>query len=580
MAVGSVATRSRTARRSWTQSAIGSWVTTTDHKKIGIMYIYTAFFFFLFGGVLALLIRTQLATANSGFLTPEQYDQVFTMHATIMIFLFMMPIWTGFGNYLVPLMIGARDMAFPRINALGYWLFLVGGIVMSLSFVVGSAPNAGWFSYAPLTEATPTCLTQAVTTAQQAAQQAAQAAAAGGQGCFSPGQNPDFWIVGLNILGIASLTGAINFVVTILRMRAPGMTINRMPLFTWMTMVTSFLLIFALPSLTVASFLLLFDRHLGTHFYQASLGGDPLLWQHLFWSFGHPEVYILILPAFGMVSEILPVFSGKPIFGYTFVAWSGVAIGFLSFTVWAHHMFAVGLPPLAQAFFASSTTLIAIPTAVKIFNWVATVYGGKVRFKAPMLFALGFVSMFLIGGLNGAALAVVPFDYQVTDTYFVVSHIHYVLFGGSVMALMGGIFYWFPKMFGRILNERLGQLQFWLFMIGLNAAFFPMHILGLLGMPRRQYTYPAGFGWEGLNLLSTIGAFTIGVGVIVFLVNFFWTMAKKRTATNDPWDAFTLEWATTSPPPVENFVTIPVVRGRRPYYDMKHPDSPDWKSEH
>ncbi|HZC04121.1 MAG TPA: cytochrome c oxidase subunit I [Ktedonobacterales bacterium] len=544
------------------------------------MYIYTAFFFFLFGGVLALLIRTQLATANSGFLTPEQYDQVFTMHATIMIFLFMMPIWTGFGNYLVPLMIGARDMAFPRINALGYWLFLVGGIVMSLSFVVGSAPNAGWFSYAPLTEATPTCLTQAVTTAQQAAQQAAQAAAAGGQGCFSPGQNPDFWIVGLNILGIASLTGAINFVVTILRMRAPGMTINRMPLFTWMTMVTSFLLIFALPSLTVASFLLLFDRHLGTHFYQASLGGDPLLWQHLFWSFGHPEVYILILPAFGMVSEILPVFSGKPIFGYTFVAWSGVAIGFLSFTVWAHHMFAVGLPPLAQAFFASSTTLIAIPTAVKIFNWVATVYGGKVRFKAPMLFALGFVSMFLIGGLNGAALAVVPFDYQVTDTYFVVSHIHYVLFGGSVMALMGGIFYWFPKMFGRILNERLGQLQFWLFMIGLNAAFFPMHILGLLGMPRRQYTYPAGFGWEGLNLLSTIGAFTIGVGVIVFLVNFFWTMAKKRTATNDPWDAFTLEWATTSPPPVENFVTIPVVRGRRPYYDMKHPDSPDWKSEH
>jgi cytochrome c oxidase subunit I len=579
MAVGSVATRSRTARRSWTQSAIGSWVTTTDHKKIGVMYIYTAFFFFLFGGVLALLIRTQLATANNAFLSPEAYDQVFTMHATIMIFLFMMPIWTGFGNYLVPLMIGARDMAFPRLNALGYWLFLVGGIILSLSFVFNSAPNAGWFSYAPLTEATPTCLT-ALGTAQQAAQAAASAAAAGGQGCFSPGSNPDFWIVGLNILGIASLTGAINFVVTILCMRAPGMTINRMPLFTWMTMVTSFLLIFALPSLTVASFLLLFDRHLGTHFYQASAGGDPLLWQHLFWSFGHPEVYILILPAFGMISEILPVFSGKPIFGYTFVAWSGVAIGFLSFTVWAHHMFAVGLPPLAQAFFASSTTLIAIPTAVKIFNWVATVYGGKVRFTASMLFALGFVSMFLIGGLNGVALAVVPFDYQVTDTYFVVSHIHYVLFGGSVMALMAGIYYWFPKMSGRLLNERLGQLQFWLFMIGLNAAFFPMHILGLLGMPRRQYTYPTGFGWEGLNLLSTIGAFTIALGVLVFLINFFWTMTKQRTAGGDPWHAFTLEWATSSPPPVENFVTVPVVRSRRPNYDLTHPDAPDWKMEH
>ena len=580
MAVGSVATRSRSARRPWTQSAIGSWVTTTDHKKIGVMYIYTAFFFFLFAGVLALLIRTQLAVPNNTFLSPEAYDQVFTMHATIMIFLFMMPIWTGFGNYLVPLMVGARDMAFPRINALGYWLFLIGGIVLSSSFIFNSAPNAGWFSYAPLTEATPTCLTQAMGTVQQQTAAAALAAANGGQGCFSPGSNPDFWIVGLSILGIASVTGAINFVVTILRMRAPGMTINRMPLFTWMTMVTSFLLIFAMPSLTVASFLLLFDRHLGTHFYQASAGGDPLLWQHLFWSFGHPEVYILILPAFGIASEVLPVFSGKPIFGYTFVAWSGVAIGFLSFTVWAHHMFAVGLPPLAQAFFASSTTLIAIPTAVKIFNWVATVYGGKVRFNTPMLFGLGFVSMFLIGGLNGAALAVVPFDYQVTDTYFVVSHIHYVLFGGSVMALMAGIYYWMPKMSGRILNERLGQLQFWLWMIGLNAAFFPMHILGLLGMPRRQFTYPANMGWDELNLLSTIGAFTIALGVIVFLVNFFWTMSKKRTASNDPWDAFTLEWATTSPPPVENFVTVPVVRSRRPVYDLKHPENPDWKSEH
>ncbi len=582
MAVGSVATQGRTTQRTWAQTPIGSWVTTTDHKKIGVMYIYTAFFFFLFGGVEALLVRSQLAVPDNTLLTPEQYDQVFTMHATIMIFLFLMPIWTGFGNYLAPLMIGARDMAFPRLNMLGYWLFLAGGIVLTLSFAFNAAPNAGWFSYAPLTEATPSCLTQniAALSPQAQAAYAATQAASGAQGCFSPGQNPDFWIIGINLLGIASLTGAINFVVTILRMRAPGMTINRMPLFVWMIMVTSFLLIFALPSLTVASFLLLFDRHLGTHFFQASAGGDPLLWQHLFWSFGHPEVYILILPAFGMISEILPVFSGKPIFGYTFIAWSGVAIGFLSFTVWAHHMFAVGLPPLAQAFFASTTTLIAIPTAVKIFNWVATVHGGRIRFTASMLFALGFIAMFLIGGLNGAALAVVPFDYQVTDTYFVVSHIHYVLFGGSVMALFAGIFYWFPKFSGRKLNEGLGQWQFWLFLIGLNLAFFPMHILGLLGMPRRQYTYPPNMGWDTLNLISTIGAFVIALGVLVFLVNFFISMRKPRTMTDDPWDAYTLEWATSSPPPVENFKTIPVVRSRRPLYDMKHPDNPDWRREH
>ncbi len=582
MAVGSVATQGRTVQQSWTRTGIGSWVTTTDHKKIGVMYIYTAFFFFLFGGVEALLVRTQLAVPNNHFLTPEQYDQVFTMHATIMIFLFVMPIWTGFGNYLVPLMIGARDMAFPRLNALGYWLFLAGGIVLSASFLFNAAPNAGWFSYAPLTEATPGCLTQQIAAqgAQAAAANAATSAAQGLQGCFSPGQNPDFWIVGINLLGIASLTGAINFVVTILRMRAPGMTINRMPLFTWMMMVTSFLLIFALPSLTVASALLLFDRHLGTHFYQASAGGDPLLWQHLFWSFGHPEVYILILPAFGIISEVLPVFSGKPIFGYTFIAWSGVAIGFLSFTVWAHHMFAVGLPPIAQAFFASSTTLIAIPTAVKIFNWVATTYYGRIRFNVAMLFGLGFVAMFLIGGLNGAALAVVPFDYQVTDTYFVVAHIHYVLFGGSVMALFAGMYYWFPKFSGRMLNEGLGQAQFWLYLIGLNLAFFPMHILGLLGMPRRQFTYPSGLGWDTLNLISTIGAFTLAFGTLLFIINFFWTMTKPRTASDDPWDAFTLEWATTSPPPPENFKTVPVVRSRRPLYDKKHPEDPDWRHEH
>jgi cytochrome c oxidase subunit 1 len=579
MAIGSVATRGRAVPRSWKETALGSWLTTVDHKRIGIMYIYAAFFFFLVGGLEALAVRTQLAVPNNTFMSPEEYDQVFTMHATTMIFLFVMPVWTGFGNYLVPLMVGARDMAFPRINQLGLWLFLAGGIVLSISFILGAAPNAGWFSYAPLTEAVNGCAANATQTAQGLAQNAASLTASGTP-CFSPGANIDFWIIGINLLGIASITSGINFIVTILRMRAPGLTINRMPLFSWMIMIMSFLLVFAMPSLTVASFFLLFDRHIGTHFYQAGFGGDPLLWQHLFWSFGHPEVYILILPAFGMVSEILPVFSGKPIFGYTFVAWSGVAIGFLSFTVWAHHMFAVGLPPIAQAFFASSTTLIAIPTAVKIFNWVATVYGGRLRFTTAMLFALGFIAMFLIGGLNGAALAVVPFDYQVTDSYFVVSHIHYVLFGGSVMALFGGTFYWFPKMSGRMLDERLGKIQFWLFMIGLNLAFFPMHILGLLGMPRRQYTYPAGLGWDGLNLASTIGAFILALGVLVFLFNFWISIRQPATAPNDPWDAFTLEWATSSPPPVYNFATIPVVRSRRPMWDMKHPEDPDWRREH
>ncbi len=581
MAVGSIATRGRTARRRWSETAIGSWVTTTDHKKLGIMYLYTGFISFLFGGVEASLIRWQLSQPNNKLLSPEAYNQVFTMHGTTMIFLFVMPTMAGFGNYLVPLMIGARDMAFPRINALGFWMLFFGALALTSSFLFGSAPNAGWFSYAPLTEATPGCLAQhvAAQTFQAQAQAAASAAGLGNQGCFAPGPNMDFWIIGINLLGISSLVGSLNFIVTILRMRAPGMSINRMPLFVWMTMVTSFLLVFALPSLTVASFFLLFDRHLGTHFYQSGFGGDPLLWQHLFWSFGHPEVYVLILPAFGMISEILPVFSGKPIFGYTFVAWSGVAIGFLSFTVWAHHMFAVGLPTVAQAFFASSTTLIAIPTAVKIFNWVATTWGGKLRFHAPMLYATGFVAMFLIGGLNGAALGVVPFDYQITDTYFVVAHIHYVLFGGAALGIFAGLFYWFPKMSGRRLDETLGKIQFWLFIIGLNLAFFPMHILGLLGMPRRQYTYPSDLGWNELNLVASLGVIFLIVGVLVFLFNFVKTLMKPANEVSDPWDAFTLEWATTSPPPVENFATIPVVRSRRPLWDTKHPDRADWRSE-
>src|SRR5947209_5388589 len=485
-------------RKRFSETYFGEWVMTTDHKKLGIMYIVTAFFFFLVGGTEALLVRTQLAVPNGHVLNPETYNEVFTMHGTTMIFLFVMPMLTGFGNYVVPLMIGARDMAFPRLNAFGYWVVLFGGLFLSSSFLFGAPPNAGWFSYAPLTET---------------------AAGCGNGYVCTPGLNMDFWALGILMLGISSIAGSLNFVVTILKLRAPGMTINRMPLFVWMTLVTSFLLLFAIPSVTAAALLLLLDRHLGTHFFQAGVGGDPLLWQHLFWSFGHPEVYILILPAFGMISEILPVFSRKPLFGYTFVAWSGVAIGFLSFTVWAHHMFAVGLPPVAQAFFATSTTLIAIPTAVKIFNWVATIYGGKLNLATPMLFALGFVAMFLIGGLNGVALAVVPFDYQATDTYFVVSHLHYVLFGGTVFGIFAALYYWFPKMTGKILSNRLGQWQFWLMLIGVNLTFFPMHILGLLGMPRRIYTYPGNLGWNELNLMATVGAFIIAAAILVFVWN-------------------------------------------------------------
>ncbi len=549
---------SLTRRKSFSETYIGEWIMTIDHKKLGIMYMVTAFFFFLVGGTEALLVRTQLAVPNGQVLSAEIYNQVFTMHGTTMIFLFVMPMLTGFGNYVVPLMIGARDMAFPRLNAFGYWVVLFGGLFLSISFLFGQAPNAGWFNYAPLNELTTSCGSTAVSCTQ--------------------GLNTDFWALGILMLGVSSIAGSLNFVVTILKLRAPGMTINRMPLFTWMTLITAFLLLFSLPSVTAASIMLLLDRHIGTHFFQAGAGGDPLLWQHLFWSFGHPEVYILILPAFGMISEILPVFSRKPIFGYTFIAWSGVAIGFLSFTVWAHHMFAVGLPLVAQAFFATSTTLIAIPTAVKIFNWIATIYGGKVRFTASMMFAIGFIAMFLIGGLNGAALAVVPFDYQVTDTYFVISHLHYVLFGGTVFAVFAGIFYWFPKMSGRLLNERLGQVQFWLMLIGVNLAFFPMHILGLLGMPRRVYTYAANLGWNDLNLISTIGAFIIGTSIMVFLWNFIVTLRSGEKAGDDPWDAYTLEWDTSSPPKPYNFEVIPSVRSRRPFYDKKNPEIADWKT--
>ncbi len=522
------------------ESHLLRWLTSTNHKQIGIAYLTTAFIFFLVGGLEALLIRLQLGEPNNTLLSPDLYNQIFTMHGTTMIFLFAMPILAGFGNYLVPLMIGARDMAFPRLNALSYWFFLFGGLLLYSSFLLGGAPNAGWFAYAPLTSSQ-----------------------------FSPTHGMDFWALGIVLTGLGSTAGAINFIVTILNMRAPGMSLLKMPLFVWQMLVTVFLILFAIPSLTVDAILLFLERNAGSPFYLASQGGDPLLWQHLFWFFGHPEVYILILPAFGVISEVIPVFARKPICGYGAIVYSGIAIGFLGFTVWAHHMFAVGLSPLVDAVFALDSMIIAVPTSIKIFNWIATLWGGKINVKAPLLFAVGFIAMFIIGGLSGVSLAVVPVDFQVEDTYYVVAHLHYVLFGGTVFAIFAGLYYWFPKITGHLLDDRLGKWQFWLMFVGFNLTFFPMHILGLLGLPRRIYTYDTGLGWDAWNLLETIGAFIIALSILIFLWNFITRLRHGAVAGNDPWDAQTLEWTTSSPPPAYNFATIPVVNSRRPLWDQK-----------
>ncbi len=530
------------------ETGLIKWLTTTNHKGIGILYVVTAFFFFLVGGLEAMLIRAQLAAPNNVLVSAEVYNQIFTMHGTTMIFLFAMPILVGFGNYAVPLMIGARDMAFPRLNALSYWLFLFGGLLLYSSFVLGGAPNAGWFAYAPLT------ISQ-----------------------YSPTHGMDFWVLGIVMTGIGSTVGAINFIATILNLRAPGMTFFKMPLFVWQMLVTMFLILFAMPTLTVDGILLFLERNFGAPFYQASQGGDPLLWQHLFWFFGHPEVYILILPAFGIVSEVFPVFSRKPIFGYGAIVFSGIAIGFLGFTVWAHHMFTVGLSPLADAVFSLDSMIIAVPTSIKIFNWIATMWGGKLNMKSPLLYAIGFVAMFIIGGLSGISVAVVPIDFQVTDTYYVVAHLHYVLFGGTVFAIFAGIFYWFPKITGRLLDDRLGKWQFWIMLVGFNLTFFPMHILGLIGMPRRVYTYGSGLGWDVWNLIETVGAFILMVAVLIFLWNFFASLLRGEAAGGDPWDGQTLEWTTTSPPPSYNFAVIPTVHSRRPAWDLKRSGSSNGK---
>ena len=522
------------------KTGLWSWVTTVDHKRIGILYGATAFFFFLLGGVEALLLRIQLGSPESTFLSPDTYNQLFTMHGTTMIFLAIMPLSAMFFNYLIPLQIGARDVAFPRLNAFSYWVFLLGGLFLNSSFLFGAAPDQGWFGYANLTSKQ-----------------------------YSPGLNVDFWMLGLQILGIASLAAAVNFFVTVLNMRAPGMTLMRMPMFVWMSFITQVLLLLAFPVITVALILLMYDRFFGSNFFVPSGGGDPLLWQHLFWIFGHPEVYILILPAFGIVSEVLPVFSRKPLFGYAAMVFSGVFIAFLGFGVWSHHMFSTGMGPLADTFFALTTMLIAIPTGVKIFNWIGTMWGGSLQYRTPMLFAIGFIAMFIIGGLSGVMHSSPPADLQQTDTYFVVAHFHYVLFGGSIFGLTAGAYYWWPKMFGRLLDERLGKLHFWLMLIGFNLTFFPMHFVGLHGMPRRVYTYPEGLGFDLMNQIETAGSFVLTVAFLVFLYNIFKTSRQPRNAPADPWNGATLEWSIPSPPPEFNFAEIPTVHGRDALWEMK-----------
>ncbi|MGO9835043.1 MAG: cytochrome c oxidase subunit I [Polyangiaceae bacterium] len=524
------------------ERGLNAWMTTVDHKRVGLLYLVTALFFFGVGGIEALALRLQLARPNSALVSAEVFSQLFTMHGTTMIFLVVMPTLVGFGNYFVPLMIGARDMAFPRLNAMSYWLFPCGAFLLHFSVMAGGAPSAGWFGYAPLSE-TP----------------------------FSSTQGTDYWIVALLVLGVGSVATAINFIATILTLRAPGMSLGRVPLFVWMTLVTSVLVVLALPVLNAALVLLLVDRQLEAHVFLASGGGNTLLWQHFFWTFGHPEVYILALPAFGMISEIIPVFSRKPIFGYGFVAASTVAIAVLSFGVWAHHMFAAGLGHTADVFFAAGSMLIAVPTGVKIFNWIATMWGGSIRFTTAMLFATAFLVEFVIGGLSGVTFAAAPIDWQMTDTYYVVAHFHYVIFGGTAFAVMGATYYWFPKMTGRLLSEPLGRWHFWLMVVGFNLTFFVQHFLGILGMPRRVFTYPDLPYWAPLNLLSTVGAVVMGIASLVFVVNLALSLRRGEPAGDNPWHAWTLEWATTSPPPHDNFSEVPPIRGRRPLWDLAHP---------
>ncbi len=517
-----------------------SWLGTTDHKKIGIMYLVSTFVFFLIGGVQALVMRLQLAQADNTLVDPQTYNGLVSMHGTTMIFLFVVPVFAGFANYLVPLMLGARDMAFPRLNALSFWLLLFGGIAFYVS-VFFQPPTAGWTSYTPLSD-----------------------------DAYLPEGGIDAWIILIHLTGLSSIVGAVNFIATIHNMRAPGMGWGRMPLFVWTILGYSYLIVLALPAIAAAVTMLLTDRHFGTAFFDPTAGGDPMLWQHLFWFFGHPEVYIMILPAFGIISEIFPVFARKPIFGYKAIAASTVAIAFYGMLVWAHHMFTTPQPTVVLAIFAISSFVVAVPTGVKIFNWLATLWRGTIVFKTPLYFAAGLISMFVIGGISGVILAVFPVDWQLHDTYFVVAHIHYVLFGGSVFGIFAGIYYWFPKITGRMLSEGLGKLSFWTMLVGFNLTFLIQHSMGLSGMPRRIYRYPETGGWEGWNLISTIGSFLLGIGVMITVYNIVVSLRKGQRAGNDPWKANTLEWFTQSPPPVNNFDVVPRVRSVEPMRDIRN----------
>jgi cytochrome c oxidase subunit 1 len=533
------------------------WIATVDHKRLGIMYILYGLVFLLIGGIEATIMRIQLIVPHNHFVSPQVFNRMFTMHGTTMIFFVAMPMVFGFANYLLPLMLGARDMAFPRLNAFSFWMTAFGGVLLYFSVLganglygAGNAPDVGWFAYAPLTSPT-----------------------------FSRGHSTDFWTLAVFVSGVGSIGTAINMLTTVLCLRCPGMTLGKMPLFAWLNLVMSVLVILAVSPLTAAQIMLSIDRYLGGHFFDTQAGGSAVLWMHFFWIFGHPEVYVLVIPAFAYMAEIIPVFSRKAIFGYPVMVAASVAIAFISMSVWAHHMFTVGMSAAGNTFFVMSTMAIAVPTGIKIFNWLATMWGGKIHFTTAMLFSIAFLFQFLIAGLTGIMLSSAPFNWQLSNSYFVVAHFHYVIVGAILFAIFAAFYYWFPKMSGKMFSETLGKLHFVLFVIGFHLTFDFMHVPGMLGMPRRIYTYEPGRGWEGWNLVVTIGVLFQAAGVLVFAGNLVRSYFRGKSAGSDPWDAWTLEWSTISPPPAYNFATTPTVRSRRPLWDLKHPEDPDWRYE-
>jgi cytochrome c oxidase subunit I len=542
--------------RPWTET-VHEWITTVDHKRIGVLYVLYGLTFLLLAGVEAIIIRIQLMYPHNNFVSPQVFNRLFTMHGTTMIFFVAIPVLIGFANYLVPLMIGARDMAFPRLNAFSFWLTALSGLLLYFSLLggnglygAGSAPDVGWWAYAPLTAR-----------------------------AFSPGPSSDYWTIAVLVSGFGSIATAINLIATILCMRCPGMHLSRMPLLAWLNLTMSGMLLIAMTPLSAAQVMLMVDRYLGGHFFDTQAGGSATLWMHFFWIFGHPEVYVLIIPCFAFVSEIVPVFSRKPIFGYPVMVAATICIAFVSTSVWAHHMFTIGMNSYANSFFTITTMAVGVPTGIKIFNWIGTMWGGRIQFKTPMLFCIGFLFQFLIAGLTGIMLASAPFDWQLSLSYFVVAHFHYVIVGGILFALFAAFYYWYPKVTGRMMSERLGKVHFWLFLLGFHMTFDVMHLPGLFGMPRRIYTYEPGRSWDTLNLIISIGAFVQGIGILVFVANLVISYRNGAEAGNDPWDAWTLEWSMSSPPPIYNFASVPTVTSRRPLWDLKHPEDPDSRYE-